>query len=176
MPTPTAEIGSDDQIPEHLNRTIDAMATISRQTAALLKRVDTISDQLSRLNPGKPAAPAERGDRQEGEGEAIAIAVEPPAADQPPSPVQAEQRAKPASESANAADALLEQQANRVVQIVMDKIQPLLGALEKIRHEQSGSRQLTENEYVTKMCDDMGKRIAARRGFLTRLQHKESQS
>jgi hypothetical protein len=60
---------------------------------------------------------------------------------------------------------VIDRLVQKAIEIVMDKIQPFLAALDKIRIEQAKPQELTEAEYVTKMCEEMRQRIAQRRAL-----------
>jgi hypothetical protein len=148
MSSTADDTGDGDHVSEHARKTYEAMELIKHQTAILIKQVDAMSAAIG-------PSPSNR----EASGDEVAASG---AADKPPSVSGTEPR--PASMNAHNIDR--DQVVNECVVKVMDKIQPLLKSLEKIRTEQSVPRQLTEEEHIAKMCDEMGQRIARRRGFV----------
>jgi hypothetical protein len=151
MSEPSRDIGYEDQVAEHVRRTLDAMAAMNREANLLLKRVENSTGSPARPGRADGAAPAEGEVPDE------------------KSPAPATERAEPPPAALNPDDFLTDRLVQKTVEIVMDKIQPLLAALEKIRTDQSKTNQLTETEYVTKMCEEMRQRIARRRGFTPNL-------
>jgi hypothetical protein len=148
MARPISEIGNAAQIPEHVRRTLDAMARIKQQTAVLLQEVDVISDQLLRLDPAAGGVPAA--------GEAERQQLEAPRAADEPAPDAG--IAAPPAEPTNADDAEVEHLTKRTIQAVMDKIQPLLDALGKIHNERSVPQPLTDVATIEEMSQHFTQR------------------
>jgi hypothetical protein len=145
MSTKLDDTSDGDHVSEHARKTYEAMKTIKQQTAILIKQVDAMSAAIG-PSPAKREAASDEVAASRAADEPLSVSR----TESPPAPLNID----------------MDRLANMCVVKVMDKIQPLLATLEKLSTEQSPPRQLTEAEYVAKMCDEMGQRIAGRRGFL----------
>lgn len=137
----------EDLVAEHTRRMIEAMEKIHRDTAQLLNQVNGIASRLPGPDPVSRSAPPESEAKCD---EPIVVPT-----GQPVEPV-----------SASGVDT--DRVVQRVVEIVMDKIQPLLDKLAKIRDENLKPQPATEADQVNKMIEDIRQRVLRRRGFMPR--------
>jgi hypothetical protein len=142
----------EDLVAEHTRRMIEAMEKIHRDTAQLLNQVNGIASRLPGPDPVSRSAPPESGAKRD----------EPSASDKPSIAVPTGQPVEPVSASGVDTDRVVQ----RVVEIVMDKIQPLLDKLAKIRDENLKPQPATEADQVNKMIEDIRQRVLRRRGFM----------
>lgn len=136
---------------------------VDDKTVLLLKRIDTISEGLSRVRPAAEVAVLE-------ERAQVTEAQASRAADAPFSDQTAAQAVPLPSPANPEDDPLTARLVPTVVQKVIDQIQPLLSALEKIRDERASAQPKTDLELIAEMRDAMQLRVGRRRGVLPTIQ------